>query len=139
MKLFSTKLHGVLDYVTVAALPIAARLLKADPKTQQFMDISAATVLGYSLLTRYELGVAPILSMEGHLASDAVFGTAMLAAPSLLNIQDKKVQSALIGFGLFAYAAAALTETKSPQEIAEEGPSLGDAYRAHFPAAVNAL
>lgn len=114
MKLFSTKVHGALDYVTVAILPTLPRALGWENRLTRFLDGAAAGVLAYSLLTRYELGALKILPMRGHLCADAIFGTTMLsgAASDLSGGENKAAKAVLVGLGLFALLAAVVTETE---------------------------
>jgi hypothetical protein len=110
VKLFSTKVHGVLDYATVITLPAVFRLLNASSGTQRLADGGAIAVLVYSLMTRYELGAFPVLSMPGHLTADAVFGAALGAAALRPSDDTNAVRGALLGLGLFSLSASLLTE-----------------------------
>ena len=112
MKLFSTKLHGVLDYATVANLPALFRLLGASADTVRLADRSALFVLAYSLLTRYERGAIKVLPMPVHLAFDALLGTVLCAAASRPG-ERTGVKAALLSLGLFSLFASLATETKS--------------------------
>lgn len=123
MKLFSTKAHGVLDYLTVALLPAAPRLLGWDRTTTRFLDAAALGVLAYSLATDYELGAARRLSMEEHLDFDRAFAAAMFTGAKALPDSPAAARLFLAGMGLFATFAAATTE---------EVPS--DRVRAAIPA-----
>ena len=112
MKIFSTKVHGVLDYATVITLPAVFRRLHASPSTQRLADGGAVAVLIYSLLTRYELGAFPVLSLRGHLTADALFGAALGVAALRRTSDTNVVRGALLGLGLFSLSASLLTETE---------------------------
>ncbi len=112
MRLFSTKVHGVLDYATVVTLPAVFRLLHASPNTQRLADSGALAVLAYSLITRYELGAFPVLSMPGHLISDALFGAALGTAALRPTDDTNVVRGTLLGLGLFSLSASLLTDAK---------------------------
>ena len=61
MSLISVRTHGMLDYLTAGALLALPRALGwSKPATSLLTNTAAATV-GYSLLTRYELGVVKVL------------------------------------------------------------------------------
>lgn len=111
MKLFSTKVHGVIDYAVVAVLPAVFRLLGASEDTRRFADAGAVVTLASSLLTRYELGAFKVLPMRAHLVVDALFGAAFLGMAARQTNEKPAVRAALVGQGLFALAAAVLTET----------------------------
>jgi hypothetical protein len=117
MKLFSTRAHGVLDYLTVAALPTIPRVLGWNHRTCRILDTAAASVLAYSLLTNYELGVKRTIPMKGHLAADALWGLAMCAAPTALNERNGGARALMVGMGLFSLFASQTTENYSPLEM----------------------
>jgi len=111
MKLFSTKVHGVLDYVTVASVPPLFRLLGAREETTRVADAGAVFVLTYSLLTRYELGAFKLLPLPAHFVLDALFGAAFVSAAARHTNETRAVRTALVAQGLFALIAPVLTET----------------------------
>ena len=111
MKLFSTKGHGVLDYVTVATVPALFRLLGAREETTRVADAGAVFVLTYSLLTRYELGAFKVLPLPAHFVMDALFGAAFVSAAARHTDETRAVRATLAAQGLFALAASVLTET----------------------------
>ncbi len=115
MKLFSTKVHGVLDYATVAVLPALFRLLGAKEETARFADAGAVFVLSYSLLTRYELGAFKVLPLPAHFVLDALLGAALLSAAARHQDDSEIVRGALASLGAFSLAASLLTETQ-PRE-----------------------
>lgn len=104
MKPISTKMHGVIDYLTSGTLLVLPR------------------ALGWRPLTRYELGLAKVLPMKAHLALDGMSGALLAAAPFLFRDEKRAVTGALAGVGLFEIAASLLTRTQpSPGERASQG------------------
>ena len=116
MKVFSTQVHGVLDYLTVLTLPTLPRLFGWDAPTTRFCDGAALAVLAYSLTTNYEMGAAKMLPMKTHLALDAALGATLLAAAARREDTDQAAQAILAGLGLFSLFASASTETTSGTE-----------------------
>jgi hypothetical protein len=116
MKLFSTQVHGVLDYMTVGTLLALPRGLRWDRPVTLFITASALGSLVYSLLTRYELGIFKRLPMRQHLLLDAMSGAAFCAAPLLLKREDRDVKKAMLGLGLFELSAALLTDPQTGSE-----------------------
>lgn len=118
MNLFSTRVHGALDMLTVALLPTAPRALGWDARTTRFLDTAAAGVLAYSLLTRYEWGVVRVLPMRVHLLADAAFGASLLAFARARTKgeesgePDRGTQAFLMGGCLFSLFAAVATDTE---------------------------
>lgn len=116
-KLFTTRTHGALDYLTAGTLFMLPRALGWSDKVTRLLTGAAVNTLAYSLLTSYELGAFKLLSMKTHLTLDAISGALFLGAPLLLPDEDSNVQMALVGLGLFELMAALTTETE---------PSLGE-------------
>lgn len=114
VRFVSTRSHGLLDYLSVATLLVAPRTLGWGSRAINLTTAAAVGTLGYSLLTRYELGVAKLLPMPLHLALDAASGAILCAGPALLPEEDGSVGAALLGFGAFELAAALLTKTRAP-------------------------
>jgi hypothetical protein len=69
MKPISTRTHGIVDYLSVATLYGLPRLLRWNAEVARLLTGVAAGTLGYSLLTRYELGLVKVLPMPSTLAS----------------------------------------------------------------------
>jgi hypothetical protein len=90
MKLIETKLHGWLDYL-VAVLLIASPWLfdfsRGGSETWIFVILGIGTIL-YSLLTDYELGLSPQLTMRTHLVLDTINGLLLLSSPWLFDFED---------------------------------------------------
>jgi hypothetical protein len=106
-----TKIHGVLDY-------LMGLLLIASPWLFRFEANGAETwvpvILGigvilYSMLTDYELGLTPAISMHAHLSLDAAFGLLLAVSPFLFGFYQHVYWPHLI-LGLAEIAASQLTE-----------------------------
>ncbi len=111
--MISTRTHGIVDYAAAAALAAAPRLLGWDRRMTRAMDFAALGTVAYAHLTDYELGAYPLLSMKQHLAVDALEGATFLSAAWMLEDEPRQVRWALAGYGLFALAAAALTDRQA--------------------------
>jgi hypothetical protein len=112
MKFLSTRTHGLIDYLSVGSLIALPRALGWSDRVTNFVTGSALGALGYSLLTRYELGVLKVLPMPGHLLLDGLSGAMFCGAPFLFPDEDTTVQSMLVGIGLFEIGVALTTETE---------------------------
>jgi hypothetical protein len=111
MRFIPTKFHAPLDYIVGAALLAA-------PWIFQFSEHTAATVvpivlgiglIGYSLITDYELGVWKVAPMAVHNLIDVVAGAFLAASPWLFGFADESanvwvphvvVGLAAVGLGL---------------------------------------
>ena len=105
-----TKIHGVLDYLMGVVLIAAPWVLNFDAggaETWVPVALGIAVIL-YSLLTDYELGLAPVISMRGHLGLDAASGLFLATSPYLFGFYEQVYWPHLI-FGLAEIAASQLT------------------------------
>jgi hypothetical protein len=133
MRVISTRLHGVVDYLWGAALLLAPRWLRLPPGTLEARAAQAAGAgaIAYAALTDYELGLVPALTMRQHLALDIAGGAALAASPWLLGFA-RHSRSPHLAFGLFAIAAGLLTRTRPAHGALRRLPA-GPRYRALRP------
>jgi hypothetical protein len=111
MRFIGTKTHGYLDYI-VGALLIAAPWLFGFDKNDAAVYlpvILGASAIVYSLLTDYEMGAWPELSMRTHLALDLVNGVLLAASPWLFGFADYVWAPHLI-FGLLEIGVTLMTK-----------------------------
>jgi hypothetical protein len=114
IRFISTRVHGVLDYVTGATLLLAPRLLgfehcgviSAVPKA------AGANILLTSLCTDYELGLIRAIPMRTHLQLDIGQGAFLAASPWLFGFQ-RFVRAPHVIVGLMEIALA-LTTRRTP-------------------------
>ena len=121
-KPISTKMHGVLDYLTIATFLTLPRAMGWSKGLTQGMTALALGKLGYTLFTRHELSPIRKLPMTAHLALDAAGGAALCAMPMLLGDEDDEgAEIACCALGLFDIAAAPMTETtmRRPEQTLE--------------------
>ena len=75
--LLPTRIHGFLDYLMGVALVVVPLAREFGPGPQTWLPVLlGAGAIIYSLLTDYELGVIPLISMPAHLTLDALGGLA---------------------------------------------------------------
>lgn len=112
MRLLTTRLHGMLDYLLallLVALPWALGF--ADGTAAQWLPVCAGlAIAGYSLLTDYELGLSRRLQMPVHLWLDAVLGLMLGAAPWVFAFDDRVWQPHLAA-GVLLVLAALVSDT----------------------------
>lgn len=111
-KLFSTKTHGALDYLTVGTLLTLPRAMGWSTGVTQWLTGMALGTLTYSAVTRYELGLLKWLPVKGHLTLDALNGGLFCMAPLIFPNENTTVKATLVGMGLFEIMAALSTETQ---------------------------
>lgn len=110
MRFIGTKTHGYLDYI-MGALLIAAPWIfdfnRGGAETWVPVVLGAGVIL-YSLLTDYELGVSPQISMRTHLMLDLVGGALLAVSPWLFGFADYVWGPHLI-LGILEMGAALMT------------------------------
>jgi hypothetical protein len=90
-----TSVHGVLDYMTAGLLFALPRVMGWSKCSTRVLDAAAVGAVGYSLLTRYELGVMKVLPMKAHLALDALSGGALIGAAAIMDDEDPEVRATI--------------------------------------------
>ncbi len=81
MQIIPTRIHGIIDYLTAALLVATPLLLGLEGAARWVLIGAGLAALAYSLLTDYELGLLPVLSMPAHLAVDMALGLFLIASP----------------------------------------------------------
>lgn len=114
----SSKFHAVLDYVTGALLVIypLERGWDFDSPPAQVMIAAGVATLVYSLLTDYDLGLAPYIPFKVHLGLDLLQGLFLIAAPWLLGFWEETYGMHLV-IGLVELGVVAFTRAEvAPDE-----------------------
>jgi hypothetical protein len=109
--MISTRLHGLIDYGVAALLGGLAACPAVPPAARRALGTASAYHTGYSLLTDYEGGVKPLLSMRQHLMLDALGGAALLGTGLAMRRESDGARALLIGTGLAELAVVALSST----------------------------
>jgi len=126
MKIISTKVHGILDYlvgILFLAFPYIAAWDKNAPQSQVLFVLGALTLI-YSIMTRYELGLFRLIPFGIHLMIDFVSGVFLAASPWLLGFADE-VEVPHLLLGIFEIAAVMMTRTPATADA-----NLSTGYRS---------
>lgn len=117
MKIISTKVHGVLDYLMGIVLIAAPWLLKfnRDGAETWVPVILGAGVILYSLFTKYELSLSKQIPMRTHLTLDIVSGILLALSPWIFGFSEYVFLPHLI-LGVLEIGAGLMTESTSSQE-----------------------
>lgn len=111
MKILSTRVHGVIDYVMsliVMGSPWIFGFARGGGPETWVPVVVGAVGLIYSACTNYELGIVRSLSMRTHLGLDYASGAMLAISPWLFGFAENVYLPHLI-LGLLAIGAAAMT------------------------------
>ncbi len=111
MKIISTKVHGVLDYVMGLFLIASPWILNFADGTaaQKVPVILGIAMLVMSVLTDYEFGAIRKISMRVHLTVDLISGILLAASPWILGFADRVYLPHLI-LGIAEIGASLMTD-----------------------------
>jgi hypothetical protein len=110
MRFLTTRMHGLLDYtvgVLLIALPWAMRWGGAAAWVPTLLGVA---IVGYSLLTDYELGAGRRIPMPAHLWLDGLSGLLLASSPWLFGF-DQQVCAPHVAIGALEVVAAFFTNT----------------------------
>jgi hypothetical protein len=113
VRVVPTRVHGAIDYAWGVALLLAPRLLHLPPLTAAARTAQAAGAgaITYAVVTDYELGLVPVLTMKQHLALDLAAGVALAASPWIGGFAER-TRWLHVTFGLFSVCASLITHTQ---------------------------
>lgn len=117
MGYLSTRMHGLADYGVGVLLILAPYIFGfATGGIEQLLPMLLGLgVIVYSMLTRYEWGLLPIIGMPAHLALDIGGGLLLAVSPWLFGFADIVWAPHLI-VGLIEIGTAAAT-SRHPEQI----------------------
>ena len=107
--MISTRLHGLIDYGVSAVLGGLSTSRALPPAARRALGTAAAYHTAYSMLTDYEGGVKPVVSMSQHLALDAIGGAALVGAGVRMRHESDATRALLVGVGLAELAVVAFS------------------------------
>jgi hypothetical protein len=126
-KPISTKTHGILDYTLAPTLAFAPQAFgfKGSGPSSTIARVHGVTAMAYSSLTKYELGVYPVLPMKTHLVLDAVMSGFLAASPWLLGFGKARKKRTWLPHLMFAaveMTLVAFTDRRSTPSLAVRMP-----------------
>lgn len=119
MRFISTRMHGAADYLVGILLILSPYIFGfANGGAAQWLPmLLGAGVILYSLMTRYELGLVPVIPMPAHLGLDIAGGLLLAVSPWLFGFADQVWLPHLV-IGLVEVGTAMMTQTR-PDPAAE--------------------
>jgi hypothetical protein len=116
MRVLSTKVHGVMDYlmaVILIAAPWLFNFYRGGAETWVPVILGVGLIL-YSLITNYEYSISNLISMRTHLTLDILSGIFLALSPWLFGFNEFVYLPHLV-LGMVEVAAGLMTQT-SPQQ-----------------------
>lgn len=116
--MISSQTHAAIDYGVAAALAGAALSPALGRQARITLAAASAYHTSYSVLTGYEGGVSPLISMESHLALDLAGAAAICLSGLLGPAEDRRL---LVAVGAAELAIVALSDRRAqhgPPEMA---------------------
>ena len=109
------RMHGIMDYATVATTAAAPRALGFPRQAESLAYGLAAASLGLSLLTDYPLSAKRAVPFKGHGATEVMLGMALPFLPKLLGFEnDRRARNFFLGLTALTAVTALLTDWNAP-------------------------
>lgn len=116
------RMHGMMDYATVAATAAAPRALGFPRSAENLAYGLAAGYLGLSLLTDYPLSARRMVPFKGHGATEVMLGLALPFLPKLLGFDDdRRARNFFLGLTALTAVTALLTDWNASDADLEHG------------------
>ncbi len=116
------RMHGMMDYATVAATAAAPRALGFPRQAENLAYGLAAGYLGLSLLTDYPLSARRMVPFKGHGATEVLLGMALPFLPRLLGFDDdRRARNFFLGLTALTAVTALMTDWNAPDADLEHG------------------
>lgn len=111
-RMISTRAHAVTDYLLPLGIAALAASGRFGGPVRRIMQAGPVWHLAYTLLTRHEGGLAPVLSIRTHLACDATGALAFLGTGLLSRNQRTSHRLLLAAIGVGELLLISATEDK---------------------------
>jgi hypothetical protein len=110
-KPISPRVHGMIDYGTVAAIAAAPAVLDVPPRARNLFEGLAAGYGGLSSVTRYPLSLKRVVPFKAHGAVELAIGALLPALPWILGFsQNRAARNLCFGLTALTLVVAALTD-----------------------------
>jgi hypothetical protein len=109
--------HGVIDYLTVATVAVAPKLLDFEQEASNACYALAALYAGTSMMTDYPLGVRRVLPFRAHGFAEVAIGAMLPALPFVLGFAgEHRARSFFLGLTALTAMTAAMTDWDKTSE-----------------------
>jgi hypothetical protein len=113
MRFLSTRVHGIIDYLTGGLLILAPWIFgfATGGAAQWIPVLLGAGIIAMSLITDYELSLTRLIPMGAHLAVDGLGGALLAVSPWLFGFADRTYLPHLI-IGVAEIGVSLITRTR---------------------------
>jgi hypothetical protein len=115
-RFISPMMHGILDYITAATLPVIPRACGFSKPVTRLHDVVAMGTGASALVTNYPLGAVKLLPLKAHLAMDAFHGGLFLACAAIMDDEPQDARMCMAGTGLCLLTTALCTQTQKKEQ-----------------------
>jgi hypothetical protein len=110
-KPISPRVHGIIDYTTSAATAAAPMVLGLPPRAKVAAQVLAGGVGGMASMTKYPLGLKPVIPFKAHGIADKLLALAIPALPWMLGVgRNKAACNFFLGLAAVSVVVTALTD-----------------------------
>lgn len=120
MKFIDTKTHGCIDYLMGILLIAAPSLweLNSENPESSILYVLGVTMIIYSALTHYELGLIKMIPMKVHLFLDVASGIFLAASPWLFNFENA-ISTPYVVLGVLEIGVGLVTSSRPQRQVEE--------------------
>jgi hypothetical protein len=108
--------HGMLDYLTAATLPVIPRAFGFSKPVTRLHDVVAVGTGASALMTNYPLGAVKMLPLKAHLAMDAFHGGLFLACAAIMDDEPQATRMCMASTGLCLPTTGLCTQTQKEEQ-----------------------
>lgn len=122
MKLFNSKIHGIIDYLLVFMLSISPFIfdLEEDSIHCRLLMVTGLLLLLTSLLTDFEFFLVKIFSFKMHLVIDFLLGVFLATSPIFFDLKGHSIIPHIV-LGIVIIGVTFITKTTAePAKVEQE-------------------
>lgn len=113
MKKIPTRTHAIVDIATAGFSLFFPRILGSNRSFTRAVTALSLGRIGYTLLTRHELGVVKVIPMRANLVLGGIGGAALAALPFIMDERKSRaVVACALGVGVLSLAMAPVSDTE---------------------------
>lgn len=112
--MISTRTHAISDYLLPLGIATLAACRQFGPQIRRLAVIGPLYHVAYTVFTRHEGGIVPVIPMRTHLALDSIGALTFVGAGTLLRDRPAWQRLLVAGIGLSELIVVALSDDRPP-------------------------